>query len=153
MKMQLSSQDDVNFELVLIAPEIKKCQDILVSEKYFAIIINKELGIFQIENIPFFNRHVAYKDIIYAEFDQVEGCYKYVETIEKSGNVAIAITMLNPRFNLRNYLSENDLDIRIEEISFDKFSISTSIKDIDEYIHLNSILSQLEKSGTIQIYI
>jgi hypothetical protein len=152
MKGHVNSQDEVDFELVLILPETINTNFNQISEKYYAIVINKEKGIFQLENVPFYNRHVAYKDIIYAEFDQSEGCFKYIETIEKSGNIAIAIKTLNPSFNLNVFCRENDLDNRIEEISFDKYSISTSLKDIDKYIHLNFILDQLEKSKTIEVY-
>jgi hypothetical protein len=152
MKKQLSSQDDVDFELVLIAPEINNCDEILESEKYFAIVINKELGVFQLENIPFYNRHVAFRDIIQAEYDPKIECFKYVETIEKSGEITIALRILDLKFDIKAHLIEYDIQFRMEQISDNKFSISISPNDIDHYIKVYRVIKTIEESNKIEVY-
>jgi hypothetical protein len=96
MKSQrrLNSQDDVEFVQVLVL--ISGTDE---SELVWSIVINKEEGIYQLENVPYKSKEFAMSDIIFAEFDEFLDKLVYKYTIEPSGNGSIRVDLLDQKID------------------------------------------------------
>ena len=64
-------------------------------ETMWATIVDKEKGLFKLDNIPFYAPLVASDDIVFAEFDNREESLTYRKTIEFSGNSTIQVVLLD----------------------------------------------------------
>jgi hypothetical protein len=64
-------------------------------ETMWATIVDKNKGLYKIENIPFYAPLLASDDIVLAEFDQQEEMLTYRETVEYSGNSTIQIILVD----------------------------------------------------------
>ncbi|WP_423736891.1 DUF4265 domain-containing protein [Chitinophaga caseinilytica] len=78
----------------------------LVVETLWAIIIEKETGLYQIDNIPFYIPLISCGDIVFAEYDEAEERLVYRQTVKESGNSTIQIELLH----------DNDRELEIREI-------------------------------------
>ena len=63
-------------------------------ETMWAQVVDKDKGLYKIENIPFY-ASVACDDIVFAEHDDTEKRLTYRETIEPSGNSTIQVVMMD----------------------------------------------------------
>lgn len=64
-------------------------------ETMWAVIIDKEKGLYKLDNIPFYAPNVAANDIIYAEFDEDQERLTYRHTVEASGNSTVQVIILD----------------------------------------------------------
>lgn len=64
-------------------------------ETMWAVIIDKEKGLYKLDNIPFYAPKVATDDIIYAEFDEDQERLTYRHTVEASGNSSVQVIILD----------------------------------------------------------
>ena len=65
-------------------------------ETMWAVIIDKEKGLYKLDNIPFYAPNVAADDIIYAEFDEYQERLTYRHTVEPSGNSTVQVIIMEP---------------------------------------------------------
>lgn len=66
-------------------------------ETMWAFVIDKEIGLFKLDNIPFYAPLIASDDLVFAEFDDTEQMLTYRETREYSGNSVIQIVIMDEK--------------------------------------------------------
>ncbi len=64
-------------------------------ETMWAKTIDKEQGLYKLDNIPFYAPLVASDDIVYAEFDDEEQMLTYRKTVEYSGNSTVQVILMD----------------------------------------------------------
>lgn len=64
-------------------------------ETMWATIVEKDKGLFKLQNIPFYVPLVASNDIVFAEFDEHEQMLTYRNTVEYSGNSTVQIILMD----------------------------------------------------------
>ena len=64
-------------------------------ETVWADEIDKEKGLYKIDNIPFYIPLVASEDIVFAEFDETEQMMTYKKTIEYSGRTVVQVVVMD----------------------------------------------------------
>ncbi|AZI24038.1 DUF4265 domain-containing protein [Pedobacter sp. G11] len=64
-------------------------------ETMWAVVIDKENGLYKLDSIPFYAPNVAANDIIYAEFDEDQERLTYRHTVESSGNSTVQVVMMD----------------------------------------------------------
>lgn len=64
-------------------------------ETMWAVIIDKEKGLYKLDSIPFYAPNVAANDIIYAEFDEDQAQLTYRYLVEPSGNSTVQVVVMN----------------------------------------------------------
>lgn len=69
--------------------------------------LDAELGIYQVDNIPFYIPLLAADDVIFAEKDEKEGgMIAYKQTIKESGNSTIHLVRLNDQVDLNDIFKQ-----------------------------------------------
>jgi hypothetical protein len=68
-------------------------------ETMWVTTIDKEEGLYKIDNIPFY-APISSEDIIFAEYDENEKMLTYRETVEYSGNSTIQVVIMNESFDI-----------------------------------------------------
>ena len=63
-------------------------------ETVWADVIDKEKGLYKIDNIPFYIPLIASEDIVFAEFDETEQMLTYRKTIEYSGRTVVQVVIM-----------------------------------------------------------
>ena len=64
-------------------------------ETMWAVVIDKEKGLYKLDNIPFYAPNVASDDIVYVEFDEDQERLTYKHTVEASGNSTVQVIILD----------------------------------------------------------
>ena len=64
-------------------------------ETMWAVIIDKEKGLYKLDSIPFYAPNVAADDIIFAEFDEDQERLTYRHTVEAFGNSTVQVVILD----------------------------------------------------------
>lgn len=62
-----------------------------VAETMWATIVNKDKGIYRLDNIPFYGAPIANKDVFFAEFDEEEDRLTFKKILTPSGNSVIFV--------------------------------------------------------------
>jgi hypothetical protein len=120
-----------------------------VSETMWAEIINLDKGFFKLDNIPFFGASIATADLFYAEYDEKEQNFVYLETIEHSGNSIVQILILEKEFD-KEIIREKLKAINcLSESLNDTFLAVEVVRDID-YSIVKSILKEYETQEIIE---
>lgn len=78
-------------------------------ETMWALVIDKDKGIYKLDNIPFYVPLIASDDLIFAEFDDSEQMLTYKETREYSGNSIIQIVTMDNKTDV-NKIRDSFLD-------------------------------------------
>lgn len=121
----------------------------IVSETMWAEIINLEKGFFRLDNIPFFGASIATADLFYAEYDENEKNFVYLETIEHSGNSIVQILILEKDFD-KEIIKEKLKAINcLSESLNDTFLAVEIARDID-YSIVKNILKEYEAQEIIE---
>lgn len=123
--------------------------DELTVETMWAEIIDKDNGIYKLDNIPFYGPQIATDDEFYAEFDESEKMLTYKMTTKHSGNSIILVVITEKRFDkeiIRNRLKE--LDCKSEGLSDSYFSMEI-LKDVN-YSQIQKILAEYEDDGILE---
>ena len=69
--------------------------DEVTIETIWAVIVDKEKGLYKLDSIPFYASDVAANDIIYAEFDEYQEQLTCRHTVEASGNSTVQVVILD----------------------------------------------------------
>ncbi|EAZ79935.1 DUF4265 domain-containing protein [Algoriphagus machipongonensis] len=123
--------------------------DELTVETMWAEIIDKDNGIYKLDNIPFYGPQIATDDEFYAEFDESEKMLTYKMTTKHSGNSIILVVITEKGFDkeiIRNRLKE--LDCKSEGLSDSYFSMEI-LKDVN-YSQIQKILAEYENDGILE---
>ncbi|TND03497.1 MAG: hypothetical protein FD123_3918 [Bacteroidetes bacterium] len=64
-------------------------------ETMWAIIVDRDKGLFKLDSIPFYAPLVASDDIVFAEHDEKEQMLTYRRTVEYSGNSTIQVIVMD----------------------------------------------------------
>jgi len=71
-------------------------------ETVWATIVDKNKGLYKIDNIPFYVPSIASADIVFAEYDEQEKMFTYRETIEYSGNSTVQVVIMDKKIKINN---------------------------------------------------
>ena len=83
----------------------------LTKETMWSTIIDKDQGIYKLDNIPFYGPQIATDDEFYAEFDESEKMLTYKKTTKHSGNSIILVVITKKGLDkeiIRNRFKELD---------------------------------------------
>jgi hypothetical protein len=117
-------------------------------ETMWARIIDKEKGLYQIENIPFY-ASIASDDIVFAEHDDTERMLTYKETVEYSGNSTIQVVIMDksiPTKDIRDIF--NSMNCKSEKFSEGYFVID--IPALVNYQPIKEKLTELQEKGILE---
>jgi hypothetical protein len=64
-------------------------------ETMWATIVDKDKGLYKLDNIPFYAPLVASDDIVFAEFDKQEQMLTYRKTENYSGNSTVQVVLMD----------------------------------------------------------
>ena len=122
--------------------------DDIVVETMWAIVIDKEKGIYKLDNIPFYGPPVATEDIFTAKYSAEDEFLVFDKVIEESGNSIIQV-LVNENEEiqkLRDFFS--DLKCDSEKMN-DKFFVLEISKDVN-YSVIKRELDKLENNELIE---
>ncbi|AJH15897.1 DUF4265 domain-containing protein [Myroides profundi] len=118
-------------------------------ETFWGKTIDKEKGLYQVDNIPFYGPDFSCDDIIYAEFDETENTltYRYVDTA--SGNSTVQVIVQKEKYNREDLYNEILYSgTEIEVCSEQYFVINIPSKT--DYRNVYAILGALEEEKVIE---
>lgn len=112
-------------------------------ETMWAFVIDKEKGLYKLDNIPFYAPLIASDDLIYAEFDDSEQMLTYRATREYSGNSIIQIVIMDNTTDV-NKIRDSFLDkgCQSEKVNEKYFSMEIPV-DLN-YKPIKTELDKLE---------
>ena len=113
----------------------------------WAEIVDKEKGLYKIDNIPFY-ASIAADDIVFAEYDEDEERLTYRKTIEYSGNSTVQVIMLDKSIATNDIRDTfNSLGCETEKFKEGYFVINVPANQ--DYQMIKNHLTDLENKGTI----
>ena len=117
-------------------------------ETLLAIELDKEKGLYKIDNIPFFLNLVASDDIIRAEFDEKEQQLIYKETVEFGENSLIQVVIMDKNIDTNTMRTEfSDLGCQLEKFKEGYFSMEVP-SDMN-FDRVKKKLDELSAAGKI----
>lgn len=117
-------------------------------ETLWAIELDKEKGLYKIDNIPFFLNQVASDDIIRAEFDEKEQGLIFKETVEFGENSLIQVVILDKNVDTNKIRTEfSDLGCQSEKFKEGYFSMEVP-SDLN-FTMVKKKLDELSAAGKI----
>jgi hypothetical protein len=117
-------------------------------ETMWATIVDKDKGLYKLDNIPFYGPVVASDDIVFAEYDETEKMLTYHWTVEHSGNSIIQVVLMDKSKDINNFRKIfEDLDCRSERVNDGYFA--TEVLFDKDYRPIKQKLKELEDEGTI----
>ncbi len=118
-------------------------------ETMWATIVDKDRGLYKLDNIPFYTPLVASDDIVFAEFDEQEQMLTYRNTVEYSGNSTVQVILMDKskKINkIRDLFKElGCVSEKVSEVYF-----SMEIPAAIDYKKIKEKLDELEAKGTIE---
>lgn len=141
----MKKQDD-NFVKILFRFYSDVLDDWTV-ETMWAEIVDKDKGLYKIDNIPFY-ASVASDDIVFAEYDEAKKMLTYKETVEYSGNSLIQVIVMDKAVVINDIRDIfNSMDCKSEKFSEGYFVIEV-LADKD-YSTIKQKLTELQNKGII----
>lgn len=122
--------------------------DEITIETMWADVIDKENGIYKLDNIPFYGPLIATDDEFYAEFDKDEQRLTYRKTTKHSGNSIVLVIIMQEGLDkeiIRNRFKE--LNCTSEGVNNSYFSMEI-LKETN-YSGIKKILDEYENNGII----
>jgi hypothetical protein len=112
-------------------------------ETMWATIVDKDKGLYKLDNIPFYAPLVASDDIVFAEFDDQEQMLTYRRTVEYSGNSTVQIVLMDKSKDV-NQIRDlfKELGCISEKVNERYFSME--IPSTLNYINIKKKLDELE---------
>jgi len=117
-------------------------------ETMWAVIIDREKGLYKLDNIRFYAPNVASDDIIYAEFDEGQERLTYRYTVKPSGNSTVQVVIMDSEA-IANEVREvfNFLGCTSEKCNEGYFVID--VPHSLEYSVVQNKLIELQNAGTL----
>lgn len=119
-----------------------------ITETMWAIEIDKDLGVYRLDSIPFYGALIATDDEFFAEFDTEEQHLTYRKTIKHSGNSIVLISIIEKGFDkeiIRNKFKS--LNCTSEGLNDTFFSME--IPKTVNFQVIKSMLIEYEKKGIL----
>ena len=117
-------------------------------ETMWATIVDKEKGLFKIDNIPFYGPLVAPDDIVIAEYDPSELMLTYRKTVSYSGNSIVQVVIRDKKTDVNEIRNVFEVMGRPSEKVNDKY-FSMEIPSSVDYGPVKTKLDQVEKENVI----
>ncbi len=89
---------ETKYEKILVRYYSKVLEEEIV-ETLWTETIDKEKGLYKIENIPFYGPCFSSDDIVFAEYDNDEECLTFRKVIEFYGNSTVQVMIMNDEIN------------------------------------------------------
>ncbi|MES2274434.1 MAG: DUF4265 domain-containing protein [Bacteroidota bacterium] len=113
----------------------------------WATIIDKEKGLYKIDNIPFY-ASIATDDIVFAEYDEQEQRLTYRETVTDSGNSIIQIVIMDKKIAVDTVREIfNKLGCESEQLNDSYFSMEVPASI--SYAPIKNELNKLQSEDVI----
>ncbi|WP_103068478.1 DUF4265 domain-containing protein [Aquimarina sediminis] len=123
--------------------------DELTVETMWAEEIDKNKGIYKLDNIPFYGPLIATDDEFYAEFDESEQMLTYQKTTKHSGNSIVLVIITQDGFDkeiIRDRFKE--LNCTSEGLNESYFSMEI-LKNVN-YFEIQKLLVEYENDGILE---
>lgn len=117
-------------------------------ERMWATVVDRDRGLFKLDNIPFYAQSVASEDIVFAEYDETEKMLTFREIKEHSGNSTIQVVIMdkNTEINeIRNIFKKFGCP---SERMYDHYFVM-AVPSIVDYKIIKVKLDELEANETI----
>ena len=118
-------------------------------ETMWALPIDKENGLYQLDSIPFYGPDIAPDDIFYAEYDEDEEMLAFREVRQRSGSSVIQVVMMQEPFGTTEVREQLSALGCISESLNDRYFVAEVPGSID-YKPIQSLLSTLMNDGRIE---
>lgn len=117
-------------------------------ETMWAVVIDKQKGLYKLDSIPFYAPNVAADDIIYAEFDEDQERLTYRYTVESSGNSTVQVVIMDTKA-VTNEIREvfDSLGCSSEKYSEGYFVID--VPSSLNYAAVQNKLTELQNAGLL----
>jgi len=117
-------------------------------ETMWATIVDKDKGLYKLDNIPFYGPLVASEDIIFAEYDETEQMLTYRRTVEYSGNSIIQVVLMDKSKDINDIRKIfEDLGCVSEKVNDGYFSMEVPADK--DYKPIKQKLTELEEKEII----
>ena len=142
------TETDSKYEKILFKYHSNVLDELTV-ETMWAKIIDKDNGIYKLDNIPFYGPQIATDDEFYAEFDESEKILTYKKTTKHSGNSIVLVIITQKGFDkeiIRNRFKE--LDCESEGLNDSYFSME--VLSETDYSGIKKILNDYENDEILE---
>lgn len=117
-------------------------------ETMWATAIDKDKGLYKLDNIPFYAPLVASDDIVFAEFDEQQQMLTYRKTVEYSGNSTIQVVLMDKLKDINTIRKTfEELGCVSEKVNDGYFSME--IPALIDYKFIKQKLDDLEQNEII----
>lgn len=117
-------------------------------ETMWATTIDKDKGLYKLDNIPFYAPLVASDDIVFAEFDEQQQMLTYRKTVEYSGNSTIQVVLMDKSKDINSIRKTFEgLGCVSEKVNEGYFSME--IPALVDYKFIKQKLDDLEQNEII----
>lgn len=121
-------------------------------ETMWATIVDRNKGLYKLDNIPFYAPLVASDDIVFAEFDEQQQILTYRKTVEYSGNSTIQVVLIDKSNDINSIRKTfEELGCVSEKVNDGYFSMEIpalvdykSIKQKLDYLEQNEVIGYAE---------
>lgn len=117
-------------------------------ETMWACLVDKDKGIYKLDNIPFYAPLIASDDLIIAEFDDMEQMLTYKEIKEYSGNSVIQIIIMDAKTEV-NKIRDSFLNKGCQSEKVNEKYFSMEIPYVLNYKQIKEELDKLETQEII----
>mgnify|MGYP003611840651 CR=1 FL=1 len=117
-------------------------------ETMWATIVDKDKGLYKLDNIPFYAPLVASDDIVFAEFDEQQQMLTYRKTVEYSGNSIIQVVLMDKSKDINSIRKKFEELGCVSEKANDGY-FSMEIPALVDYTFIKHILDDLEQKEII----
>jgi hypothetical protein len=117
-------------------------------ETMWATIVDKEKGLYKLDNIPFYAPLLASGDIVFAEYDEDEGMLTFRENVEYSGNSTIQVVIMDKSKEI-NSVRQIFIDMGCVTERFKDHYFSMEVPESIDYTPIKSKLDELEMQEII----
>ncbi len=117
-------------------------------ETMWATVVDKNKGLYKLDNIPFYAPLVASDDIVFAEYDEQQQMLTYRKTIEFSGNSIIQVVLIDKTTDINSIRKTfEELGCVSERVNDGYFSME--IPALVNYKFIKQKLEELEQNEII----
>ncbi|MBN8788663.1 MAG: DUF4265 domain-containing protein [Terrimonas sp.] len=117
-------------------------------ETMWATTVDRNKGLYKLDNIPFYAPLVASDDIIFAEFDEQQQMLTYRKTVEFSGNSTIQVVLMDKSKDINTIRKTfEELGCVSEKVNDGYFSME--IPALIDYKFIKQKLDDLEQNEII----
>lgn len=116
-------------------------------ETMWAAVVDKEKGLYKIDNIPFY-ASIACGDIVFAEYDHTEQMLTYRKTVEPSGTSTIQVVIVDKRV-ITNDIREMFNALGCQSEKFQEGYFVLAVPADTDYKPIQEKLYELRDQGVI----